>query len=526
MTGLAPDLEPDDDELLAEAEERSRAEAALAVADAEWADAAERVVDELMERAGERSPEPRLHATRRAVELLGDVHRAYPVIHLTGTNGKTSTARMIESLLRAHGLRTGLLTSPHLERLNERMCIDGAPVTNERLAANWADVKPFIELVDTELEAAGEVPLTYFEALTVLAAAVFADAPVDVAVIEVGMGGEWDATNVFDGQVAVFTPIGLDHADRLGGTVAEIATTKAGIIKAGAHVVTAAQQPEALATIEAAARERDAAVSVAGSAFSLDSDTVAIGGRLVSVRGLAADYRDLFLPLHGAHQAANAALALVAVEAFFGGTRALPAEFVTEGLAAVTSPGRLERIGTRPSVFVDAAHNPHGAATLVAALEEGFDLGEVVAVVAVLDDKDAEGILREVARVATRIIVTESSSPRVMPAEELAERARAWVSVPIEAQPVLEDAVALARSIAASADAGGSGRPAGAGAEAEGHDADLDAEVAANIPMPNAAEVERAAATARSASAVLVTGSITLVGDVLTLAREEGWLQR
>src|SRR5919199_335835 len=225
------------------------------------------MLDELYGRVGEVAPQPRLSATRRALELLGDPHRAYPIVHITGTNGKTSTSRIIESLLRAHGLRTGLFTSPDLGRLNERIVIDGEPIDDERLVDNWNDVKPYLAMADQDMARAGEAPLTFFEALTVLAYSVFADAPIDVGVIEVGMGGEWDSTNVADGQVAVFTPIDLDHTDRLGRTVAEIARTKAGIIKPGRSVVSAAQQPEALAELERAAELSEAAVALEGRDF-------------------------------------------------------------------------------------------------------------------------------------------------------------------------------------------------------------------------------------------------------------------
>lgn len=270
-----------------EAEERRRLE------QTDWRDEADAVYDELMERVGEGQPEPRLAPTRRACELLGDIHRAWPMIHITGTNGKSSTARITESLLRAHGLRTGLLTSPHLVRLNERIGIDGAPISDERLVANWRDIEPFLAIVDAELEDAGEVRLTFFEALTVLAFACFADAPVDVAVVEVGMGGEWDSTNVADGSVAVFTPISLDHQGRLGNTVAEIARTKAGIIKPGASVVSAAQLPDAAAEIEAAAKRNDAKLYVEPNEFAVTADHMAVGGRLISVRGLTGQYDDL-----------------------------------------------------------------------------------------------------------------------------------------------------------------------------------------------------------------------------------------
>ena len=172
---------------------------------------AREVYERLLERVGEAAPQPRLDATRRAVELLGDPQRAYPIIHITGTNGKTSTSRMIESILRAHDLRTGMLTSPHLERVNERIVIDGEPISNAGLVSNWNDIAPFLDIADAELTAKGEPTLTFFEALTVLAFAAFADAPVDVVVLEVGMGGEWDSTNVADGVVAVFARRARPH---------------------------------------------------------------------------------------------------------------------------------------------------------------------------------------------------------------------------------------------------------------------------------------------------------------------------
>lgn len=480
-----PDLEPDADDLLAELEaDRAAAEAALD--EGEWAEEAERVLEELLARGGEAQPEPRLEPTRRAVELLGDVHRAYPVIHLTGTNGKTSTARIAASLLQAHGLRTGLLTSPHLERLSERILIEGQPISDERLVANWDDIAPFLALVDGELEAAGEPRLTFFEALTVLACACFADAPVDVAVVEVGMGGEWDSTNVMDGQVAVFTPIGIDHAARLGSTVAEIARTKAGIIKPGATVVAAAQQPEALAELRAAAEADGAELRIAGEDFGLEADIAGVGGRLVSVRGLAGRYDELFLPLLGRHQSENAALAIAAVEAFFGGGRELRRELVEQGLAESSSPGRLQLIGQEPTVLIDAAHNPHGARALAEAIREGFAFERLVLVVGMLADKDAEGFIRELAPVATHLVATQSDSPRARDADDLAELLRSELraerpELEIDAEPDLRSALDLARGLAAHGEGEGPG-------------------------------------------AVLVAGSITVIGAAMTIAREEGWL--
>jgi len=447
--------------------------------DAEYQEDADRVYEELLARVGESNPQPRLSATRRVVELLGDPQRSYPIIHITGTNGKTSTSRITESILRAYGLRTGLMTSPHLVRFNERIVIDGQPISNRSLAANWADIRPFIDLVDSELVAGAEEPLTFFEALTVLAFASFADAPVDVAVVEVGMGGEWDSTNVGDGQVAVFTPIALDHTQRLGATVAEIARTKAGIIKPVANVVSALQSPAALAELERAAELTESTFSVEGSAFALETSSVAVGGQVITVRGLAGTYRDLFLPLFGDHQGHNATLAISAVESFLGGgDQPLVGDVLAEGLATATSPGRLQIIGTEPTVLVDAAHNPHGAAALAAALGTYFTFDEIVVVIGILQDKDARGIIEALVPVAERFHVTQSRSDRAIAHEELAE---------LVLELTHEDAT---------------------------HRFDTF-EAAMRDARAWAAQGER--------RAVVVTGSITLVGEAIALSAAEGW---
>jgi dihydrofolate synthase/folylpolyglutamate synthase len=445
--------------------------------DAEYQDDADRVYEELLSRIGEAAPQPRLGPTRRAVELLGDPQRSYPIIHVTGTNGKTSTSRITESILRAYGLRTGLMTSPHLVRVNERIVIDGQPISNRALAANWADIRPFLDLVDAELETKGDEPLTYFEALTVLAYASFADAPVDVAVVEVGMGGEWDSTNVADGQVAVFGPIALDHTQRLGSTVAEIARTKAGIIKPVANVVSARQTPEALAELERAAELTESTLSVEGDTFALTKSAIAVGGQVITVRGLAGTYPDLFLPLFGDHQGHNAALAIAAVESFIGGgDQPLVGDLLAEGLATATSPGRLQIVGTEPTVLVDAAHNPHGAAALTSALTSYFTFEEITVVLGVLHDKDAAGIVAALAPIATRFYVTQSQSDRAIPAAELATIASVR-SEAVTEYDSFETAVQDARTWAEDA----------------------------------------------PRRAVVVTGSITLVGEAIQLASSEGW---
>ena len=442
-------------------------------------EAADAVYEALIARVGEGSPQPRLAPTRRAVELLGDPHRAAPVVHITGTNGKTSTSRMIESMLRASGLRTGLLSSPHLERFTERIRIDGESISDEAIARNWEEILPFIAIVDAELEDAGDEPLTFFEALTVLAFACFADAPVDVVVLEVGMGGEWDSTNVADGQVAVFTPIDLDHQVRLGTSITEIARTKSGIIKPAASIVTAKQPDAALTVLEEAAELTESTLAVEGDAFDVLESRVAVGGQLVSIRGLAAEYRDIALPLFGRHQAENAAVAIAAVETFIGGGAVrLAAEVVEGGLATAASPGRLQTISTEPVVIVDAAHNPHGAHALVAALDEYFDFDEIAFVFGVLGDKDAVGIIDVLAPAGAQFFVTRPDSDRARDVPDLAALVAARVGVE-RVQPAerLDDALDEARAWAAEA----------------------------------------------PKRAVVVTGSIALVGEVMSIAADRGW---
>lgn len=413
---------------------------------------ADAVYSALLQRQGEQWVQPRVERTRRVLELLADPQRTYRVIHVTGTNGKTSTSRIIESLLRAMGLRTGLFTSPHLERFTERILIDGEPVDDAAIADAWDEIQPFVEMVDAELAASDDAPLTFFELLTVLAFVVAADAPIDVLVLEVGMGGEWDSTNTADGDVAVFTPIDIDHADRLGSTITEIATVKAGIIKPGAAVVSAVQPPEALRAIRARAEKEGATVSVAGDGFALEDQTLAVGGQQVSIRGVAGTYREVYLPLYGAHQGANAALAVAAVESLIGGgEQPLNADVVADGLGNATSPGRLQLLGTAPTVFVDAAHNPHGARALVAALKESFDIDEWGAVVGILEGKDAEGIMSTLAPAVARVFATAPDSDRATDPDAIADVAEA-ADLPVTVHPTLEDAADAARAWAAESD--------------------------------------------------------------------------
>ena len=414
---------------------------------------------ELESRWPESQIEPSLVRITSVLDLLGNPQRAYPVVLVAGTNGKTSTARMIESLLRAYGLRTGLFTSPHLLDVRERICVDGEPISAERLVETWADIAVFVRMVDERSQADGGPRLSTFETLTALGYAAFADAPVDVAVVEVGLGGGWDATNVVDPVVAVITPIGIDHAEYLGDTIELIAGEKAGIIKrrddadADAQppiAVVGPQDPAALAVIAERCAEQDVRMVLAGRDFDIVERTVAVGGQVLTLGGVGATFAEVFLPLFGAHQAVNAAVALAAVEAFIGGGRGqLSGDLVGEGFAQVTSPGRLEVVRRSPTVVVDAAHNPHGAQALAAALEDSFEFASLVGVVGVLGDKDATGILTAIEPMLDAIVITEPASPRAMPLATLAEIAadvfgeeRVW------AETDLADAIDRATTLA------------------------------------------------------------------------------
>ncbi|MGY5318867.1 bifunctional folylpolyglutamate synthase/dihydrofolate synthase [Neomicrococcus lactis] len=386
------------------------------------------VYAELLGRAPENKIEPRMEPMFRVMEILGEPNKAFPIIHITGTNGKTSTARMIESLLMAHNLRTGRYTSPHLAKVTERIVIDGEPVDDETFVRIWDEIRPYLLIVDEELEARGENKLTYFEAVTILGFAIFADQPVDAAVIEVGLGGITDATNVGDGQVSVVTPISLDHTDLLGDSVRDIALEKAGIIKPGGFLVSSEQDPEAAQVLLEKAREVGAEFRFEGVEFDVERRDVAVGGQAVSISGLAGRYEDIALPLHGKHQAQNAAVALAAVEAFIGGgEKMLNEDLVRAGFEAASSPGRLELVRNSPSVLVDAGHNPDGIRVSAEAVKEAFGFSKLVLVVGILQEKDARSMLEEMYRqygeLVEDICLTQSNSPRAIPAGELATMA-------------------------------------------------------------------------------------------------------
>lgn len=357
---------------------------------------------------------PSLERISALVDLLGSPQLAYPTIHIAGTNGKTTTARMIDSLMNATGLRTGRFTSPHLESLLERIAINGEPIDPKFFIFAYNDIAPYLDLMDKKFG----TPISFFEAMTALAFVAFSEWPVDIGVIEVGMGGEWDATNVVEAAVSVITPIGFDHTAYLGNTLTEIAKTKGGIIKEGSSVILARQEPEAAVELMRRVAEVGAEVAREGIEYSLEKRSVAVGGQLLTIQGLSGRYEDIFLPLHGKHQGANAATALAAVEAFFGGQELDP-ESVQVGFAAVTSPGRCETVFHDPTVILDAAHNPHGAKALAETLETEFTFDEIIGIFAAFADKDVEGMLKELESVLNSIIVTASESTRAMPARDV-----------------------------------------------------------------------------------------------------------
>ncbi|MFN8076071.1 MAG: folylpolyglutamate synthase/dihydrofolate synthase family protein [Kineosporiaceae bacterium] len=443
-----------------------------------------RVTAAILGRAPEHDLVPSLTRIAHACRLMGDPQHAFRAVHVTGTNGKTSTTRMIERLLREQGLRTGRFVSPHLTEPRERIAVDGVPLGRARFVEVYDEVIPYVELVDAADPT--QPRMTFFEVLVAMAYAAFADAPVDVAVVEVGMGGAWDATNVIDAEVSVVMPVAIDHERFLGHDLASIATEKAGIIKPGGVAVLAEQDPEAAVPLLERAASVGARVAREGIDFGLVTRDVAVGGQLVSLQGLGRRYDDVFLPLHGVHQARNAAAALAATEALLGArpadggsdaegdTPALDPEVVIAAFAGVDSPGRLEIVRRSPTILVDAAHNPAGAAVLAEALRESFTFSRLVGLVAILEDKDAEGILSELEPVLDEIVLTRSSSGRARDVQDLAELA---------GEVFGEHRVTVAERL----------------------DHALDVAVA------------RAELDGVPGSAVLATGSITLVGDVRVL---------
>ncbi|WP_297909030.1 folylpolyglutamate synthase/dihydrofolate synthase family protein [uncultured Actinomyces sp.] len=459
-------------------DERASHEAALARAEEDMAldERVQEIYRSIVARAPEHDIDPTLDRVKLALDILGDPQRSYPSIHITGTNGKTSTSRMIDSLLTAFGMKTGRFTSPHLLDVRERISLEGHPITREGFVRAWEDVAPYIAMVDERSQEEGGPRLSFFEVFTIMAYAAFADYPVDAAVVEVGMGGRWDATNVIDAGVSVITPIALDHTKWLGSTIEEIAREKAGIIKPGQIVVILKQEEEVLNILLDQARSVDAIARVEGRDFEVVGRQMGVGGQMVTIRTPSAIYEDVFVPLFGQYQAHNAAAALVAVEAFMGG-RGLDGRIVEQGLMNASSPGRMQVVRHSPTIIVDAAHNPAGAATLREAVESSFAFARIAGVYSAMGDKDIEGVLSEVEPFIDHLVVTQ------MPGERAADLARLEE---IAGEVFGPDRVDVRESLADAVD--------------------------------RAAEIAEAGAEPADRSGVLVFGSVMLAGEMLKLA--------
>jgi dihydrofolate synthase / folylpolyglutamate synthase len=403
----------------------------------------DRAVAELDARQPEHLPKPDLERISALAELLDDPQLRYPTVHVTGTNGKTTTARFVSALACAHGLTTGLFTSPHLASVVERFEICGDPIAEATFAEEFEHLIPFLRTVDEQVG-----PVTYFEALTALGYLVFADAPVALAVFEVGMGGTWDATNLVAGDVAVICPIGLDHRE-LGSTIAEVASEKAGIVKQGKVAVVREQTREALEVIERRCDEQIATLLLEDREWGLEQRTAAVGGQTLVVRGLHAEYEDLLVPIYGEHAARNAAAAIAGVEALL--ERELDPNAVRAALGSVTSPGRLEVVGRRPLIVLDGAHNPAAAQALATALPETFAGDRLHLVMAVFADKDLEGIVRALAPLADAGYAGAVDHVRARPAGEVADALSA-AGVPTEAFESVVAALDAARNAASQDD--------------------------------------------------------------------------
>ena len=438
------------------------------------------VEQELLGRWPESRLEPSLERIAYLCDALGSPQLSYPTIHITGTNGKTTTSRMIDALLYQLGYRTGRFTSPHLESITERIAINGEPISPEGFVATYDDIALYLEMVDSQMSHR----LSFFEAICAMAFVAFAEYPIDVGVIEVGMGGEWDATNVVNGAVNVITPIGFDHMDYLGSTIEAIASTKAGIIKLGSVTVLAAQELAAAKILLERCISMESAPLREGIEFALTSREIALGGQMICIDGVNAKYRDIFLPLHGLHQAHNAAVALASVEAFIG-EKSLDEEVVREAFALVKSPGRLEVVLRDPTVILDAAHNPHGMNSLRQTLAHEFDFTHRIAIFAPMGDKDVEGMLELMKESFDTIVVTRNSSQRALDVERLAEMARVhFGSERVIASP------------------------------------DLPAAIESAIKLADERNLSEA-----SSAAVIVTGSVVTVGEARLLMRRRRALE-
>jgi dihydrofolate synthase/folylpolyglutamate synthase len=405
----------------------------------------EDAVARLEARQPEHMPGPSLDRIRELVNYLDHPELTYPTVHVTGTNGKTTAAHVAAAVACAHGLTAGLFTSPHLLSVTERFEVCGVAMTPAEFANEWGHLEPFLQVVD----AAGSGEVTYFEAVAGLAFLWFADKPVGVGVFEVGMGGSWDATNLIAGDVAVVTPIGLDHVAELGPTITDIAGEKAGILKVGKVGVIREQVDEAELVLRARADEVGATLRWEGPEWEVEERLQAVGGQSLRIRGLYATYEDLFLPLFGEHAARNAAAGIVAIEALTG--QPLHEDSVRDGLLTVSVPGRLEVIERDPLLILDGAHNPDAARALADALREFFRWGRLHLVIAVSANKDLAGIGDALAPIADVVYATRNESARSADAEAVAAEF-ASRDVEVEVAGSVAAAIVVARAAAASDD--------------------------------------------------------------------------
>ena len=391
---------------------------------------------------------PSLDRIRILCSKLGDPQLAYPSIHITGTNGKTSTARMVSSILQVGGRRVARYTSPHMQSVTERMCIDGRPLTEKEFASLLERIIPQVEETDRET---GD-PLSYFEITTAMAFLFFAKRKVDVGVIEVGLGGRWDATNLVDSRLQVITGVAMDHVAELGGTLREIAHEKAGVIKEGSTVISAVGEREALEVIRESCQEKRSDLRVFGRDFQLlynltyGIETGRVG-QAIGVKGLMREYPEIFLPLLGEHQAVNAACAIAACEVYAGSRSALPASVVETGLRRVKSPGRLEVVSLHPLVLLDGAHNPEGASRLAHVIRNDLDYDRLVLVIGILEDKDVRQILEILLPLASTVVVTQSAYERATPARAISDMVKGMGYDCVVVEKVAE-ALKFARTLA------------------------------------------------------------------------------
>jgi dihydrofolate synthase/folylpolyglutamate synthase len=388
-------------------------------------------------------PQPDLERIRVLADLLDEPQLSYPTVHVTGTNGKTTIARIAMRLGCSAGITTGLFTSPHLLSVTERLQLCGDEISVPEFGEEYEHLLPFLQTVDARVG-----PVTYFEALTALAFLWFADKPVGLGVFEVGMGGTWDATNLVAGDVAILGEVGLDHPE-LGSTVAQVAGEKAGIVKDGKIAVVRSQAPEALAVIEARANEVGATLLLEDRDWGLEDRTQAVGGQAITVRGIHATYEDLLLPIFGDFAASNAGAAIVALEALT--EQALDDHVVRDALGGATSPGRLEVVGRHPLIVLDGAHNPAAARALAEALPEAFTGERLHLVMAVFSNKDLDGVAEALAPLADAGYAATTDSVRARPAEEV-ERALSSRGVGTTVHASVEEALGAARDAADEGD--------------------------------------------------------------------------